>query len=398
MISQQKISYLFPLALVFYEIVNYLSNDMYMPALPIMVEHFHITPNFAQLTMMTWFLGVVSMPIFLGPLSDRFGRRAIIFYGGIVFVLSSLFCAITSNIMVFIIARYFQGCAVCTIGTGGYASIHETYDQKDAIRILAIMGSITILAPTLGPLLGSIVLHFLNWQWIFGIITICSLIALLILWFVMPETNPPSKRHLLEWNKISRDYFNIIRNPVFVFNNLTASFTFFGMIAWIAAGSFLVITTFHYNSFWLSIFQIIIFSGIIAGSYSVKHLIDRFSADAIINIGITIILCATLLLISSVILFPQTIWGLVVSLMIFSFGSSLLFSPTARIALDASPEPMGAKMAVSLCLGNIFATLASLTASLTYNGTLTWFVIIITVSTVGACLMRWLSIRKKHSL
>ncbi len=172
----------FPFILVFYEITNYLANDMYLPALPSIANDLQISAHYAQMILTAWFLGTASLQLILGSISDRMGRRPVLLGGGVVFVISTFVCAVTSNIHVLLLACFFQGCSVGTLGTAGYSSIHESFEQRKAIQILAIMGSVTVLAPAFGPLVGGLILNFLNWRWIFGILVIWALVALCILW------------------------------------------------------------------------------------------------------------------------------------------------------------------------------------------------------------------------
>src|ERR1700722_8603518 len=93
---------LFPFILVFYEIIHYLANDMYLPALPILAKELKISTHVAQMTITTWFLGAASMHLILGPLSDRIGRRPVLLSGGILFIVSTFYCAMTSDIRFFL--------------------------------------------------------------------------------------------------------------------------------------------------------------------------------------------------------------------------------------------------------------------------------------------------------
>jgi MFS family permease len=104
------------------------------------------------------------------------------------FVIATLVCASTSDIYILLIARFFQGSAVCSVIVAGYAAIHELYDQKEAMKALAIMGSITILAPAFGPLFGSVMLKLFDWRGIFGFLAVLAVIALTMLYKWMPET------------------------------------------------------------------------------------------------------------------------------------------------------------------------------------------------------------------
>src|SRR5437763_170719 len=136
--TKEKIFALFPFIFVFYEVTNYLANDMYLPALPTLTGDLNTTIHLAQLTLSTWFFGTASMQLILGPLSDRFGRRPILLGGGLVFIIATLICALSTNIHTLIMARFFQGCAVCSVVTAGYSTIHEIYEHTQAIRILAV--------------------------------------------------------------------------------------------------------------------------------------------------------------------------------------------------------------------------------------------------------------------
>ena len=157
----------FPLLMVCYEISAYLSNDMYLSALPQMAIDFNITQHIAQLTLTAWFLGAASMQLILGPASDQYGRRPVLLLGGLCFVIAAVVSALTTDLTTLLISRFFQGCATCSVVVAGYAAIHELYEHKEAIRVLARMSSITILAPALGPLVGGLILQTVGWRFIF---------------------------------------------------------------------------------------------------------------------------------------------------------------------------------------------------------------------------------------
>ncbi len=388
--KQEKILALFPFLLVFYEITNYLANDMYLPALPSLATDLGITPHLAQQTLTTWFLGSASLQLFLGPLSDRLGRRPILLGGGAVFILSTIVCAMTTNINILLTARFFQGCAVCSIGTAGYSSIHEIYDRMRAIKILALMGCITVLAPAFGPLAGGLVLQVLSWRWIFGMLAIWALIGMTLLWILMPESNPLEKRHTFDWKLLVRNYFGILNNPAFMLNTLISCSTFLGMIAWIAAGPFLVISQFKFNMLMFGVFQAMVFGNLIIGAQVVKYIIDRIGPERLINIGLMIVLFSGILALILTMLFPQFLFGLVISMIIFTFGSSLAFAPSHRIAIEACKEPMGARMAIFSTLMSAAGVVGGLLVSMTYSGTLLWFGSLLLIVGVLSCLLRWI--------
>ena len=183
------ISYLFPIFLMFYEFSLYMSNDMYTPAFPAIAHTFGVTAEYVQFTLSAWLLGGAIAQIILGPLSDKYGRRVVLFLGGLVFLGSCLICGYTDTITVMIVARFFQGVGVCSMMIAGYACIHETYQDNQAVSILAVMSGVSVTAPMIGPLLGGYILSFYDWRMIFYVIFYLSLSSLILLYFLCQKIN-----------------------------------------------------------------------------------------------------------------------------------------------------------------------------------------------------------------
>src|SRR5689334_8078475 len=103
----------FPFLLVLYEITLYLSNDMYLPSMPAIAKDLHLTQDQTQNTLTLWFLGASSFQFLIGPISDRYGRKNIISLGGFLFIISTLVCALTSDLVAMYAARFVQGSTIC---------------------------------------------------------------------------------------------------------------------------------------------------------------------------------------------------------------------------------------------------------------------------------------------
>lgn len=188
LLIDKKILWLFPLCLILYELPLYFATNMYLPALPGVSQAFKINSSLAQFTIAIWFLGASCFQIFLGPLADHFGRRRVLLSSGLFFVIASIICATTQYIGIFIIARFIQGCVVSSILVTGYAAIHELLDTEQAIKTLAWMGGVTVLAPAVGPFLGSLFISLFSWRNIFFLLAIIAALALYMLYLYMPET------------------------------------------------------------------------------------------------------------------------------------------------------------------------------------------------------------------
>ncbi len=65
-------------------------TDMYLPTLPSMAEVFHTTPSQVQMGLATSMLGLAIGQIFFGPLSDKYGRKAILVSAMLLFAVSTV--------------------------------------------------------------------------------------------------------------------------------------------------------------------------------------------------------------------------------------------------------------------------------------------------------------------
>lgn len=386
---------LFPLLLVFYEVGGYLSNDMYLPALPSMMVDLNTSQELAQLTLTTWFLGSASMQLIIGPLSDRFGRRPIVLVSAILYIVTSSICALTSDITPMLVARFIQGVSVSAVLVAGYASIHELYDQAHAIRVLATMNSVIVLAPAFGPLIGSILINFLDWRWLFWIIAIWALIATICLAKWMPESHPVEKRQPLNLKSIGKNYFSIVTNWRFNTLMLTFCFTFCGFIAWLTSGPFIVVNEFNETVLGFGVCQTIIFSVYIGANQLVKKLMNIFSLNKLIWFGLLTTFIGGITSMLLTLLYPTFLFGLVLGMCIYSLGSGFSFSPLNRLAVEASNEPMGARIAVTSTYMTSFGVLGSILGTVFYKGSMSSIGLVLFTTSFLAVTLKLLSMVRK---
>lgn len=383
-------SLLFPLLLVLYEIANYLSNDMYLPALPNMMHDLQLSTHQAQLTLTVWFLGSALTPLILGALADRWGRRLVLLSGGVIYVISTVACALTTTDALLLIARFVEGAAVPAMMVAGYATIHESYEQTDAIRMLALMGSISVLAPTLGPLLGGVILLFSNWRVIFWVIAIWSAASLVLLYYYMPETLPAEKREPLQYKKLFNNYWRILTNQRYMLLMLVFGFMFIGFIMWVTTSPLLIIQSFHQTAIVYGVIQAIVFAAFIAGNQFIKRLLDHFNISLLILSGLSVALAGALLTLIVSLFAPHSLYAFVAAMSMYSFGTALCFAPLNRLIIETSDVAMGIRVSMFTVTWTGFAALGSWIASLFFNGTTFSLAIMIALTmTIGYVLKWW---------
>ena len=76
---------------------------------------------------------------------------------------------------------------ICFIGVIGYAKIQQMFEEKQAVKIISIMTTVSIIAPLIGPLAGSLFLEYYEWRGINLIIASFTLVSLVGLYFYFPK-------------------------------------------------------------------------------------------------------------------------------------------------------------------------------------------------------------------
>src|SRR6266702_7693485 len=80
---------LFIAMLTMMSVSGLIATDVFLPALPDIAHRFSVTPSGAQLMLSTFLLGLASMQLVYGPVSDALGRRRVLVGGFVVFAAAS---------------------------------------------------------------------------------------------------------------------------------------------------------------------------------------------------------------------------------------------------------------------------------------------------------------------
>lgn len=204
----------------------------------------------------------------------------------------------------------------------------------------------------------------------------------------MPETLPKDKRVPVKVHALIKQYWNVITNMRFVLFMTILGLIFGGWISWISAGSLLIIETFQYSAVAFGVFQALIFAAYILGARSVKKLLEKHDAHAIVQFGLMITLSGGILLLFMAFLFPNHLYPFLFGLSIYSYGSALCFSPLNRIIIETSNEPMGVRVALFTVFLTAFAALGSAMAGIFFTGTVPSLAYLIAGAIIIACILR----------
>ncbi len=274
--------YLFALFLVTYEFTTYSANDMIMPGMLQVVSEFKSPLSYVALSLSLYMLGECCLQLWLGPLAERFGKRQIILWGNLSFLVFTCIIASAENMDQFMLGRFLQGSGMAFIAMG-YALIHEKFNDKDAVKIIAIMGNVSILAPLLGPLIGGIIVSYASWHYIFILTLILGLTSLIGLYRYTPTS--ASKVTKLNFKQIFKHYITIAKSKNFALGVTCTILGAMPLLIWIGLAPNLILHNLHLSYKSYIIYQIITIGGLSVSSLVIQFLAGRWQFHQLILRG-----------------------------------------------------------------------------------------------------------------
>ncbi len=340
---------MFPLALVLFEFSVYIGNDLVQPAMLAITKEFGVSSSWAPSSMSFYLLGGACVAWLLGPLSDRIGRKKVLLAGVLFFVVCCLLILLTQNIESFLALRFLQGIGLTVISAVGYAAIQETFEERDAIKVMALMANISLLAPLLGPVVGAALIDHVSWHWGFIGIAFLAFLSWFGLKAKMPESQVSIRKQPL--SHILYDFKQVYKNKRFLGMTLALPMVSMPLMLWIALSPVMLVEELGFSSMQYGLAQFPVLGGLILGNIVLIKIIDKLALGKSVLIGLPIMLLGSLVLVAGVIWQDYLVWCLIAGMTLLSFGEGMSFSVLYRFALMSSEVSKGTvAAAVSMLL------------------------------------------------
>ena len=331
---------LFPLALVLFEFAVYIANDMAQPAMLQVTREFGVDAGWVPLSMTFFLLGGAALSWLTGPLSDRYGRRPVLLGGVVFFIVSCLATYLVSSIEAYMALRVLQGMGLCFINAVGYAAVQEAYAEKTAVRVTALMANVALIAPMVGPLAGAALVEVAPWRSCFLFIAACALLALLGLWWKMPETVRPAANPR-PLSSMGGDYLQLLRDRRFVLSVLCIPLLALPLMGWIALSPVLLVEDLGMSTLAYGLWQLPVFGGLVAGNLLLAARAEAWPLGRSVLLGMWPVVGGLVLMLAGVLYGQQQHVFLVLGMTLMAVGEGMSFGVLYRFALMSSRLPKG---------------------------------------------------------
>jgi DHA1 family bicyclomycin/chloramphenicol resistance-like MFS transporter len=346
------------------------SIDMYLPAFPAIASSLNTNTAQVGYSLTSYYAGLCAGQLIYGVLIDRFGRKKPLIAGLLIYLIAGVGCALAPDIHFLITVRLFMALGGCVGMVAARAVVRDLFPVEDTAKILSILVLVMGVAPVIAPTIGGFVNAWLGWRWIFGVMALISLVLILAVRSILPETRENDPSVLLKIGIILPQYASILRNRIFLIYSLAGGISYAGMYAYIAGSPFVFMEKFEFSDRsygWAFAFNA---CGLILGSQINRVALKRFSSEKLSMYA------AFLLFIIGLLLLTASIAGIAGPYLTLGFVFLFLFllgfiNPNATaLALKPFTSQAGRASAILGSLQMIAGVIASWLVSFFNNGTI----------------------------
>ena len=252
--SNAKINnFLFLSTLTFMSMAGLIGSDVYLPNLPAIGVYFHTDIHFLQITLGVYLFGLSIGQILLGPLSDTYGRKKVLFIGMSLYMIASFSCALSETMNQLIISRIFQAIGACSGLVVGRAIIGDIYDLEQSGKVFATILPFVGMSTAVSPVIGGFIGYYFNWKATFVFIALFASFVLFLSFLFINETLAEVDRKRFNLNELISTYPKIISNKKFIAYACAPCFAYMAYFAYISQSPF-ILTDFGFSQIQIGFF------------------------------------------------------------------------------------------------------------------------------------------------
>ena len=324
--------------------VGVLSTNIMLPAFPAIATALHVTPRDLGVTLSSFFLVFALGQVFVGPISDRFGRRRVIVSGLGLFLLGSAICGLAPSLEILVVGRVIQAMGVCATSVLARAIARDLFDGDMLAKALSMIMVAMAAAPGFSPLVGGLIATFFDWRMIFLLVSVVAVILLVAYVSRLGETHPPDRRAPLSLLNVIGAYAALAVDVRFICPALAVSLIIGGLYATFAAAPVILMAEIGMTPIQYGLFTAATVFVVFGAGLAAPRLAARFGALTMAHAGAFLAAAGGLLLLLT---YRQpSLVAYTASTVIFLLGMGMANPLGTAIAL----RPFGARAGLASAL------------------------------------------------
>ena len=157
-----------------------LDGSIIATALPSISKSLHTDPLHLNLAITSYMFSLAVFIPLSGWMADRFGARAVFRAAIIVFMMGSVACGLSTDLLSLVLSRILQGMGGAMMVPVGRLVLLRTIPKAGLVNAMAWVTAPALIGPVLGPPIGGIIVTYASWRWIFYVNVPIALLGLVL--------------------------------------------------------------------------------------------------------------------------------------------------------------------------------------------------------------------------
>lgn len=338
--------------------------DTYLPAMPTMAKAMGVDISLMSVTVSLYIFGLAIGQLIGGPLSDKKGRSFAMVAGLVVFAIASLLLTTANQIETLWLWRVIQAIGGGMAVVGVPATIRDTSSGKEAAKLFSLIALIMMIAPSVAPTIGTIIMSIADWRWIFYMLALIAvLVALLVMAFMPKQTSSPRPISLgsePEQKTGLRSVFSEKRVLGFM---VAQAFAYSVMMIFLTNASMMYMEVFGRTPEQFSLLFFANICGLVVVNRSNTFLLSRFEPATLLKAFLSLQVLGGIILVVASIVIPDALYIIVAGFVIAIAANGAVISNATACFMKGFGHNAGSASAVlgatQYTLGGIISALSA---------------------------------------
>ncbi|MDR3360068.1 MAG: multidrug effflux MFS transporter [Bifidobacteriaceae bacterium] len=327
------------------------AGDIYLPSMPEIAADLGSSRAWVQTTVTATLAGGALGQLVIGPLSDRYGRRAPVLAGVALHVAASIGIVFTPTVGVLIALRVAQGIGNSSTQVVSMAMVRDLHSGRKAARLLSQLMLVIGVAPLAAPTFGAALAGIGTWRATFVFLAIFGVGLGLLIYFRVPDTRSAETRaQAAGLGQAFGAYWKLLLDFRFIGFALIPGLAMSAMMAWVISSPFLVRVHHHQSSTMFAFVFALCGVFMVAGAQANAALVYRFHPRRLLAVVLPIEVGFALAGFAFSFFDWGGLWGLVFGVAALLFANGFVPGNATALALTRHGEAAGAASALIGCI------------------------------------------------
>ncbi|WP_334332655.1 MULTISPECIES: DHA2 family efflux MFS transporter permease subunit [unclassified Companilactobacillus] len=173
-----------------FTLMSTLDGSIVNIALPIISKNLKIGMNMAEWVVSIYLVTICIFLLMFGKIADSIGKIKVFKIGSITFIVGSVICGLSNNLVLLLIGRVIQAIGASMAMATNNGIITQTFPRSERGYALGYIGSFVSIGAIAGPGIGGLILGHFHWSYIFWINIPIGIVALVLGYVNLPKQEP----------------------------------------------------------------------------------------------------------------------------------------------------------------------------------------------------------------